>query len=90
MAEVKNNVTDNGNNIDEKEKQQGTPDSPAENKDEKKDGVFKKIGSGFKKHGKKIGIGLGLAAAFAGGLAAEKFGLPAFGKKDPDQPEEQQ
>lgn len=82
-----NNATGN-ENIDEKEKQQGT-DSPAENKDEKKDGVFKKIGNGFKKHGKKIGIGLGLAAAFAGGLAAEKFGLPAFGKKDPDQPEEQ-
>lgn len=89
MAEMKkDNVTVNNDNIDEKEKQQGT-DSPAENKDEKKDGVFKKIGNGFKKHGKKIGIGLGLAAAFAGGLAAEKFGLPAFGKKDPDQPEEQ-
>lgn len=88
MAVVKNNVTGNEQNIDEKEKQQGT-DSPADNKDEKKDGVFKKIGNGFKKHGKKIGIGLGLAAAFAGGLAAEKFGLPAFGKKDPDQPKEQ-
>lgn len=85
----KNMTTGNEQSIDEKEKQQGT-DSPAENnKDEKKDGVFKKIGNGFKKHGKKIGIGLGLAAAFAGGLAAEKFGLPAFGKKDPDQPEEQ-
>lgn len=83
-----NNVTGNENE-DIKKEQQGTPDSPAENKDEKKDGVFKKIGNGFRKHGKKIGIGLGLAAAFAGGLAAEKFGLPAFGKKDPDQPEEQ-
>ncbi len=89
MAEVKNNVTGNEQSIDEKKEQQGTPDVPADNKDEKKDGVFKKIGNGFKKHGKKIGIGLGLAAAFAGGLAAEKFGLPAFGKKDPDQPEEQ-
>ena len=89
MADEKAMVTDNENVTPEKEKQQGT-DSPAENKDEKKDGVFKKIGNGFKKHGKKIGIGLGLAAAFAGGLAAEKFGLPAFGKKDPDQPEEQQ
>jgi hypothetical protein len=85
----KNMTTGNENSIDEKKEQQGTPDSPADNKDEKKDGVFKKIGNGFKKHGKKIGIGLGLAAAFAGGLAAEKFGLPAFGKKDPDQPEEQ-
>lgn len=88
MADEKTMATDNENVTPEKEKQQGT-DSPAENKDEKKDGVFKKIGNGFKKHGKKIGIGLGLAAAFAGGLAAEKFGLPAFGKKDPDQPEEQ-
>lgn len=88
MADEKTMATDNENVTPEKEKQQGT-DSPADNKDEKKDGVFKKIGNGFKKHGKKIGIGLGLAAAFAGGLAAEKFGLPAFGKKDPDQPEEQ-
>ena len=88
MADEKTMATDNENVTPEKEKQQGT-DSPAENKDERKDGVFKKIGNGFKKHGKKIGIGLGLAAAFAGGLAAEKFGLPAFGKKDPDQPEEQ-
>ena len=88
MADEKTVATDNENVTPEKEKQQGT-DSPAENKDERKDGVFKKIGNGFKKHGKKIGIGLGLAAAFAGGLAAEKFGLPAFGKKDPDQPEEQ-
>ena len=88
MADEKTMATDNENVTPEKEKQQGT-DSPAENKDEK-NGVFKKIGDGFKKHGKKIGIGLGLAAAFAGGLAAEKFGLPAFGKKDPDQPEEQQ
>lgn len=88
MADEKTMATDNENVTPEKEKQQGT-DSPADNKDEKKDGVFKKFGEGFRKHGKKIGIGLGLAAAFAGGLAAEKFGLPAFGKKDPDQPEEQ-
>lgn len=81
-----NNVTGN-ENIDEKEKQQGT-DSPADNKEEKTSFV-KKIGNGFKKHGGKIGIGLGLAAAFAGGLMAEKVGLPCFGKKDPDQTEEQ-
>ena len=87
MADEKTMATDNENVTPEKEKQQGT-DSPADNKDEKTSFV-KKIGNGFKKHGKKIGIGLGLAAAFAGGLAAEKFGLPAFGKKDPDQPEEQ-
>ena len=82
-----NNATVNNGNIDEKE-QQGTPEVPADNKEEKT-GIFKKIGNGFKKHGGKIGIGLGLAAAFAGGLMAEKVGLPCFGKKDPDQTEEQ-
>lgn len=81
MAEVKNNVTDNGN-IDEKEKQQGT-DSPAENKEEK-DGFFKKVGSGIKKNGKKIaGVGLGLAALAVGTVIGDKFGLP-FGKKSDD------
>ena len=90
MADEKAMVTDNENVTPEKEKQQGT-DSPANETDKtEKVGVFKKVGGFFKKNGKKIGIGLGLAAAFAGGLAAEKFGLPAFGKKDPDQPEEQQ
>ena len=82
----KNMTTDNENDI--KKEQQGTPDSPAENKEEKTSFV-KKIGNGFKKHGGKIGIGLGLAAAFAGGLMAEKVGLPCFGKKDPDQTEQE-
>lgn len=87
MAENEKNMTTGNENIDEKEKQQGT-DSPAENKEEKTSFV-KKIGNGFKKHGGKIGIGLGLAAAFAGGLMAEKVGLPCFGKKDPDQTEQE-
>lgn len=85
MADVKNNVTDNnGSNIDEKEKQ-GTPNSPADETDKtEKVGVFKKVGGFFKKNGKKIGVGLGIAAAFAGGIAADKIGLPNF-KKGSDQ-----
>ena len=81
MADVKNNVTDNnGNNIDEKEKQ-GTPNSPADETDKtEKVGVFKKVGGFFKKNGKKIGIGIGIAAAFAGGIAADKIGIPNFKK----------
>ena len=86
MAENEKNMTTGNENIDEKEKQQGT-DSPADK--EEKTSFVKKIGNGFKKHGGKIGIGLGLAAAFAGGLMAEKVGLPCFGKKDPDQTEQE-
>ena len=86
MADEKAMVTDNENVTPEKEKQQGT-DSPADK--EEKTSFVKKIGNGFKKHGGKIGIGLGLAAAFAGGLMAEKVGLPCFGKKDPDQTEQE-
>ena len=88
MEDNKNMNMNNSENEDIKKEQQGTPDVPADNKEEKT-GIFKKIGNGFKKYGGKIGIGLGLAAAFAGGLMAEKVGLPCFGKKDPDQTEEQ-
>lgn len=91
MADVKNNVTDsNGSNIDEKG-QQGTPDVPANNKEEK-DGFFKKVGSGIKKNGKKIaGVGLGLAVLAVGTVIGDKFGLPSFGKKtdDTEDPAEQ-
>lgn len=84
MAEMrKDNVTVNNDNIDEKEKQQGT-DSPANDETTEKIGVGKKISSFFNKNGKKIGVGIGIAAAFAGGIAADKFGLPKFGKNDPD------
>lgn len=81
MAEMKkDNVTVNNDNIDEKEKQQGT-DSPANETDKtEKVGVFKKVGGFFKKNGKKIGVGIGIAAAFAGGIAAEKIGIPNFKK----------
>ena len=87
MAEEKKNKTTGNENTDEK-KEQGTPETPADNKDEK-EGVFKKVGGFFKKNGKKIGIGIGLAAAFAGGLVAEKVGLPFGKKEDQDQTEEQ-
>ena len=39
----------------------------------------------MKKNGKKIGIGLGVVAAFGAGVAADKFGIKLPGKKkDPD------
>lgn len=87
----KNMTTGNENNIDEKKEQQGTPDVPANNK-EKKDGFFKKVGSGIKKNGKKIaGVGLGLAVLAVGTVIGDKFGLPSFGKKtdDTEDPAEQ-
>ena len=82
MSEEKKNVTVNENVTPEKE--QGTPETPAENKEEKKDGFIKKVGDGFKKNGKKIvGVGLGLAALTVGAVIGDKFGLP-FGKKSDD------
>lgn len=87
MADEKTMAT--GNENEDIKKEQGTnPETPADNKEETKEGVFKKIGNGFKKHGKKIGLGLGLAAAFAGGLMVEKVGLPSFKKKDEPASEE--
>lgn len=82
MAENEKNMT-TGNENDIKKEQQGTPDSPAENKEEK-DGFFKKVGNGIKKNGKKIaGVGLGLAVLAVGTVIGDKFGLP-FGKKSDD------
>lgn len=79
----KNMTTGNENNIDEKEKQ-GTPETPANNKEEAKEGLFKKVGNGIKKNGKKIaGVGLGLAVLAVGTVIGDKFGLP-FGKKSDD------
>lgn len=80
MSEQKD-VKVTGNETPEKE--QGTPETP-----DKKDGILKKTGNFFKKNGKKIGVGIGLVAAFAGGLAAEKIGLP-FGKKGTDEETEE-
>ena len=90
MAEVKEmNATVNNENTKGKEPENTNP-TPETNEEVKKDGIFKKIGNGFKKHGKKILIPVGIAAAFAAGIAADKVGLPAFKKTDADQTEEQQ
>ena len=67
------------------EKEQGTNNAPADDNKDEKVGVFKKIGGFFKKNGKKIAIGAGVAAAFAGGIAADRFGLPNFKKGSDDQ-----
>lgn len=81
MANNEKNMTTGNENIDDKKEQQGTPDVPANETDKtEKVGVFKKVGGFFKKNGKKIGVGIGIAAAFAGGIAAEKIGIPNFKK----------
>lgn len=85
--EMKKDVTVNENT--EAKEQENTNQAPGTN-EEKKDGIFKKIGNGFKKHGKKVLIPVGIAAAFAAGIAADKIGLPSFGKKTDDPAEDQQ
>ena len=80
MANNEKNMTTGNENIDEKEQQGITPETPANNETTEKVGVFKKVGGFFKKNGKKIGVGLGIAAAFAGGIAADKIGIPSFKK----------
>lgn len=90
MAEVKEmNATVNEATQEVKE-QENTNPTPEATTEEKKDGIFKKIGNGFKKHGKKVLIPVGIAAAFAAGIAADKIGLPAFKKTDAEQTEDQQ
>ena len=85
MATEEKKVT--GNETPEEKDQQGTPGTSTE--EPKKEGIFKKIGSGLKKHGKKIGVGLGIAAAFAAGVAADKVGIPKLGgKSEENDPEE--
>lgn len=76
MAEEKKNMTTGNENTDEK-KEQNNPST--EDKTEKI-GFFKKIGNGFKENKKKIGVGIGIAAAFAAGIAADKIGIK-FPKK---------
>ena len=56
--------------------------APAENENKEKKHPVKDF---FKNNGKKIGIGLGVVAAFGAGVAADKFGIKLPGKKkDPD------
>ena len=83
MAEEKKNMTTGNENTDEK-KEQNNPST--EDKTEKI-GFFKKVGNGFKENKKKIGVGIGIAAAFAAGIAADKIGFK-FPKKSGDSTEE--
>lgn len=79
MSEMnEKNVTMNEEMAANKNEEQ--QNAPAENKDEKKHPVKDFI----KNNGKKIGIGLGIVAAFGAGVAADKFGIKLPGKKDPD------
>ena len=56
--------------------------APAENENKEKKHPVKDF---IKNNGKKIGIGLGIVAAFGAGVAADKFGIKLPGKKkDPD------
>ena len=89
MANEEKNVTVNEATQEVKE-QETTNQAPEATEEEKKESIFKRIGSGIKKHGKKVLIPVGIAAAFAAGIAADKFGLPSFGKKTDDPAEDQQ
>ena len=79
MAEEKK-VTGNET---QNEKEQNNPST--EEKTEKI-GFFKRVGNGFKENKKKIGVGIGIAAAFAAGIAADKIGIK-FPKKSDDNEE---
>lgn len=87
MAEVKEmNATVINENIEDAKEQVTNQEAPADNEQTtEKVGVFKRIGGFFKKNGKKIGVGVGIAAAFAAGVAADKVGLPNFKKCSGDQ-----
>lgn len=89
MANEEKNVTVNEATTQEVKEQETTNQAPEATEEEKKESIFKRIGSGIKKHGKKVLIPVGIAAAFAAGIAADKYGLPAFKKQDGDQAEEQ-
>ena len=83
MANEKNvNVTEN--NVAEEEKQIGTTPSgiPVE-KIEKKHPVRDFFG----RNKKKIGVGIGIAGAFAAGVVADKIGIKLPGKKGTDEEE---
>ena len=79
------NETVNNETIEEAKEQITNQEAPADEQTTEKVGVFKRIGGFFKKNGKKIGVGVGIAAAFAAGVAADKVGLPNFKKGSDDQ-----
>lgn len=74
------NETVNNENIEETKEQVTNQEAPADEQTTEKVGILKKVGGGIKKNWKKVLIPVGVAAAFAGGMAAEKFGFPKFGK----------
>lgn len=82
MAEEKKNMTTGNENTDTKKEQNPSTEDKTE-----KIGFFKKVGNGFKENKKKIGVGIGIAAAFAAGIAADKIGFK-FPKKSGDSAEE--
>lgn len=88
MEENKNVVT--GNEVAKNEEQNGAPAD--DKKDEKKDGILKKIGNGIKQNkGKILGV-VTIAGAFGAGMVADHFGVKLpFGKKkaDPEEPAEE-
>lgn len=81
MSEMnEKNVTMNEEMAANKNEEQ--QNAPAENENKEKKHPVKDF---FKNNGKKIGIGLGVVAAFGAGVAADKFGIKLPGKKkDPD------
>lgn len=86
MSEMnEKNVTMN----EEMAKNEEQQNAPADDKkDEKKDGILKKIGNGIKQNkGKILGV-VTIAGAFGAGLVADKVGIKLpFGKKKADQTE---
>lgn len=86
MAEEKTMVTENVEaTVNEEQKV-----APADDKkDEKKDGILKKIGNGIKQNkGKILGV-VTIAGAFGAGMVADKVGIKLpFGKRKADQTEE--
>ena len=81
---MKNETVNNENEVKEQETNQAT----ATTEEPKKDGILKKTGNFFRKNGKKIGVGIGIAAAFAAGIAADKIGIKLPGKKDSGEDQE--
>jgi len=87
MSEMnEKNVTMN----EEMAKNEEQQNAPADDKkDEKKDGILKKIGNGIKQNkGKILGV-VTIAGAFGVGMVADKVGIKLpFGKRKADQTED--
>lgn len=82
MADKKNV---NEEAMNQNEEQQVTPEVP-DKKDEKPAKEPGKIRKFFADNKGKIGVGLGVAGAFAAGIVADKLGIKIGSKKDGDQP----